>query len=199
MTALVFAALSFLLLYKYVTLFIVAYLSALIIPLPSNTTLLAAAAFASQGYLNIYLVIFLAIIANVLGDITGFVVSNRYGEKFLIKIGLGKLIASPKYKKLEVFIVDNSKITIFVTRFFGGVGPIVNILSGLSKDISFKTFLIYGIPGEIVYVLSLGLTGYFLGDAWQDLLLSVENLSIIGLALVVVFIIGRSYYKKKFT
>jgi membrane protein DedA with SNARE-associated domain len=174
----------------------VSYLAALLIPLPSNTTLLAAAAFASQGYLNIYLVLFVAFLANVLGDITGFIVSDRYGESFLIKIGLRKVIASEEYKKTEKFIVSNSRTTIFVTRFFGGVGPIVNILSGLSKDISFKKFLTYGIPGELVYVLSLGLAGYFLGDTWQSLLLSAEDATIAVVGIIVIFFIGKYYYNR---
>ncbi|MBP6888592.1 MAG: DedA family protein [Candidatus Pacebacteria bacterium] len=177
-------------------LFLVAYLAALILPLPSNTSLLAASAFASQGFLNIYLVIIVALLANVLGDITGFFIAHRYGKGLLINIGLQKVLASKEYKKIETFIETYPRITIFTTRFFGGVGPIVNILTGLSSTISFRRFFSYGVAGEIVYVFSLALTGYFLGDTWEDITSSFSTMSTIAL-LIIVLAIGYKLYEDK--
>ena len=197
MSALIFATLSYVLLYKYVALFIVAYLAALLLPLPSNTSLLAASAFASQGYLNISLVIIVALLANVLGDLTGFFLSRRYGKEVLIKIGFRKIIESSRYISLEKFIIKHARITIFVTRFFGGVGPLVNILTGFSKEISFKKFLIYGVSGEFVYVMSLALPGYFLGSSWEDLAPSVEVITMVVLVSVIIFIFSRRHSHHK--
>ena len=101
MTSLISGLLAYLLLYKYITLFIVCYLAALLIPLPSNTSLLAASAFASQGYLNIYIVIAVALAANVLGDITGFLLARRFGKEFLMKVGFKKIILSKRCAKVH--------------------------------------------------------------------------------------------------
>lgn len=196
MTLIISTTLAYLLLYKYVTLFAVAYLAALLLPLPSNTSLLAASAFASQGYLNMYIVFFVAFLANVLGDVTGFVIARKYGKEFLLKVGFRKIMESEKYEKMERFIVRNSAITIFVTRFFGGIGPLVNILTGLSKNITFKKFIVYDIAGEFVYVMSLSLSGYFLGTAWQNITISVELVSAIVLVSVLFFAIKRLFFHK---
>lgn len=195
MTAIIFSALSYVLLYKYVALFIISYLAALLLPLPSNTSLLAAGAFASQGYLNVYLVLLVAFLANELGDLTGFFLSRRYGKEFLIKIGFRKMIESRKYVSLEKFIFENSKMTIYLTRFVGQIGPLVNILTGLSKEITFRKFLVFGIAGELTYTLALCLTGYFLGSAWQNLTLVFELISFILIILVVVFIFNKLYFR----
>ena len=197
MTAIFFAILSYLLLYKYVALFIVCYLAAFLLPLPSNTSLLAASAFASQGFLNIYLIIFVALLANVLGDITGFVLARKYGKDFLMKIGFRKMIESKRYSSLEKFIVRHSKITIFVTRFFGGIGPLVNILTGLSEAISTKKFLTFGIAGETVYVLSFSLSGYFLGNAWEELTPGLTFVTYGILAIGILFVISKIYFRNK--
>lgn len=198
MSAIIFAILSYLLLYKYVALFVVSYLAVLFIPLPSNTSLFAAAAFASQGYLNIYIVIIVALAANVLGDLTAFFVSRIYGKDFLIKIGLRKVLASKEYENLEVFIIKHSRVTIFITRFFGGLGTLVSILTGLSENISFKKFFLYGFAGECVYVMSFVLPGYFLGSAWQEFTPSIELVSLIALFLFVLFVISKihNHHKK---
>jgi len=49
--------LSFLLLYKYLGLFIIALVSSIALPIPASVALSAAGGFASQGYLNIYAVL----------------------------------------------------------------------------------------------------------------------------------------------
>ena len=191
MSALISAVLGYILLYKYVTLFLVAYLAALLLPLPSNTSLIAASAFASQGYLNMPVVFLVAFVANVLGDITGFYLSRKYGKEVLMKIGFRKIIESQRFISFEKFIITNSKATIFVTRFVGGIGPLINILTGFSKDISYKKFLIYGISGEFIYVVSLSATGYFLGTAWQNIGGGIELVSVVILTLFTLFVIRK--------
>lgn len=197
MGTIITSALAYLLLYKYVTLFVVAYLAALLIPLPSNTSLIAASAFASQGYLNIYGVILVAFCANVLGDITGFFLARKYGKHVLLKIGFRKIIESVYYSKIELFIVEHSKIAIFVTRFIGGIGPLVNIITGFSKDVSIKKFLVFGMMGEFVYVISLSLSGYFLGSSWQDFMTTEEMISLVFIFLLVIFVVKKIFFKHK--
>lgn len=196
MTEIIFAVLSYILLYNYVTLFLVSYFATIFIILPSNTALLAAAAFASQGYLNIYLVIIVALFANVLGDVTGFLLSDKFGYKVLMKTFLRKVLLSEEYNSTEKFMFKYSRTTIFVTRFFGGVSLIVNILSGMSNDIPFKKFIIYDILGEIVYVMSFVFVGYYLGDTWQDIILSVGDISLIITFLLFSFFVVKYLHKK---
>ena len=187
--------LSFLLLYKYVALFIVTYLASLLLPLPSDTALLASGAFASQGFLNISEVLLIALSASIIGDLTGFIVSRLYGREFLMKIGLKRLIMSKKFINLEKFIAKNYGPTIVITRFVGQLGPWVNILIGLSK-MSFKKFLVYDLIGNIVDILVIGLAGYFLGSAWQNWTVIMEFTSLILIVVILAFIFSRMYFKK---
>ncbi len=195
MSAILSFILSYLLLYKYPALFVITYLSSVLLPLPSDTALLATGAFAGQGFLNIYLVISVALAGSVLGDLTGFIVARKYGREFLMKIGLRKMIMSEKYIKLEKFIADNSRSTIFVTRFIGQIGPLVNILAGLS-EMPIKKFLLYEILGTATDVLAIGLSGYFLGSAWQNL---TEVIEIVGVGLIVAaiaIVFSKIYFRK---
>ena len=196
MNFIISTTLSFLLLYNYATLFIITFLSSLILPLPSDTALLASGAFAGQGYLIIYLVILTSFVSSVMGDFTGFFISRRYGREFLIKIGLKKLINSNKFKALEEFIVDNSGSTIFITRFIGQLGPWVNILCGLSKKEKFKKFSFYVILGDFIDALVLGLTGYFLGNAWENITLTLSIISIIIIVIILTFVFSKIYFRK---
>lgn len=185
--------LSYLLLYKYPALFVLEYLSALIIHVPIDP-LLVAGAFSSQGYFNIYIVFAVTLLANILGDITGFFVVRRYGTSFLKKIRFGKILVSDRYIKLQSFIERNAGLTIFLSRVLGPLGPEVNILCGLSK-IPFKRYIIYDVPGEIAYVLIFALLGYFLGNTWQSASSVVEIISIIFLVVVVIYLINKLYFE----
>ena len=197
MSAFIFGIISYVLLYKYVALFIVAYFAALLLPLPSNTSLLAASAFASQGYLNIFIVLGVAFLANVLGDITGFYIARRYGKGMLTKLGMGNMFTSKKYRMLERFFLEHTRSTIFVTRFVGQVGPLVNILAGISEEVSFRTFFIYEASGELLYVLVLGLLGYFVGSAWETITSMMEWIGVGFLLVACFFIIKKVYFSPK--
>ena len=75
--------LTFLLLYKYMALFAIAFAAAFLPPLPASTTLAAAGAFASQGYFDLTSVLIVGFVANILGDTAGYVIAQQHGEKAL--------------------------------------------------------------------------------------------------------------------
>lgn len=159
--------LSFLLLYKYFALFIVAFLAAFLLPLPSSSALAAAGAFAAQGYMNIYLVLLVALIGNILGDAAAYFLGRYYGEDILHKIGFRHILESKYYHSLREYMNHYSYSLIFISRFLSEVGPAVSIFAGVMK-MPYKKFFTLAIFGEICYVLLYGMTGYLLGNQWED-------------------------------
>src|SRR2546428_10240169 len=65
--------------YGYVVLFFLVGLESLGIPLPGETALVTAAAFAALGHLSIYGVVTTAVAAAVIGDNGGFLVGAQGG------------------------------------------------------------------------------------------------------------------------
>lgn len=198
MNSLALSALSFLLLYKYVALFLITYLAALLLPLPSSTSLMAASAFATQGYFYFPAVVIVALVANIFGDLTGFFIARHYGAQFLIRIKLGKILRSKKFIGLEKYLQDKAGLTIFSSRFVSELGPFVNILAGLSK-IPFKTYFLYESMGEFVDVAIYAVAGYFLGSEWQSAsgIISFVMIALVFSTFAIVF--TRSYFKSLHT
>lgn len=183
MEAIFNALLSFLLLYKYFGLFIVSFLAALVLPLPSSSLLAASGAFAAQGYFSITTVLLVAFVGNILGDATGYFLARFYGVPLLRNIGFEKILASSLYAKLTGYMEQFSYSLIFFSRFLTGIGPLLNILSGVAK-VRYKIFFSISIFGEVAYVFLYGLVGYFLGSEWEN------NLSFLFEATVVIIILG---------
>lgn len=153
--------------YGYEGLFISSFLSALAIPIPAYIALAGMGALAAQGYFNIYVVLGVALIANVLADLTGYSLARKYGEETMKKLGFGRVLRSKPFHTFEKYINEFPQAIIFITRMITEAGPVVNVLSGLSR-VPKRTFIIYDIIGEACYVLLFGLAGYFLGDAWKN-------------------------------
>lgn len=177
------AFLTFLLLYKYAALFIIAYVAALILPLPSGTTLAAAGAFAAQGYFNFPLVLFVALLGNIAGDATGYFIARRYGVQILAGLGFRNVLHSKYYLFVEKYLYTFPSALIFFSRFFTQANALVNILAGIGK-VSWHTFFLFEILGEIAFVFFYGYAGFLLGTQWE------ENLSFVTNGVVVIIIFG---------
>ncbi len=162
MTSLAAMLLSWLLLYKYTLLFGVFFLSALALPLPGNTLLLATGAFASQGYMSYPLALAVVLLGNILGDVAGYALAAIYGDDVIRKLHIKRSYIS----SVEKYVAHHPRVTIFISRFAGSLDPVVNILSGLG-EVSFKTFLIFDILGNFVSLTAVISVGYYLGDYWQ--------------------------------
>jgi membrane-associated protein len=190
--------LSFLLIYKYWGLFLIALISSIAVPIPASVALSAAGGFASQGYLNIYAVLGVTLLGSILGDLFGYILAREYGEKILKRfIFFRRLIESKSYHKFENYILDFSPSLIFFSRFLTELSPAVNILAGLSK-VSYKTFSLFALLGETIYTLIYGLAGFFLGSEWQSNISFIIKAGVIILSMgIAINLIQVLLYKKR--
>jgi len=163
MSTIAAALLSGLLLYKYFLLFGVFFLSALALPLPGNTLLFAAGAFASQGYMNFWYVLASVLAGNVLGDLAGYLLAARYGERIVRMFRIKRSYLDT----IEGYVRKHPRPTIILSRFGGSLDPAVNVLSGMG-GVPLRIFLTYDIVGNVISLFLVITAGYYLGDYWQS-------------------------------
>lgn len=181
--------LSYVLLYRYVTIALVVYFYAIILPLPSNAMLLAVGAFASQGYFSFWLSLAVAVTANTLGDLTDYGITRRWGEYVTRFLRLHKF---KFYNQLQEELRSDAAVTVFTTRFAGSLSPIANFLAGL-VGVPFGVFLINDFLGNVIEPFgALGL-GYLAGDYWNNFSNLLELVAAIVAVAVVMFILLRMY------
>ena len=160
--------LSYILIYKYVGLFVVTLLASFALPLPSATTLVAMSIFAATGYVNFFWTIVIALVGNVLGDLLSYFLARIYGKKVFELLGLKKLLTHPYLLESEKYLKKHTGATIFFTRFITTAGPIVNILAGLSK-MDFRKYFLFEFVGEFADTMIFALIGYYFGNQWENL------------------------------
>jgi membrane-associated protein len=172
----------FILLYKYTALFLVAFIASFVIPIPSGNVLIASGALSAVGYLNIWIIIPLSIVANILGDNLNYFISYKYGKKALHSIGLRKTLESNKFKKISIIFHKNPGFIIFLSRFEVLSTLFVNFLSGLGH-LPYRKFIWHEVTGTIAQVSIYSMIGYFFENNWE----SIDT--IIGKVTLILFLL----------
>lgn len=174
--------LSYLLLYKYVTIFLVLYFAGLLIPFPINTLLFATGVFASQGFFNLWPSFGVGLLGNVLGDYTGYMLTAVWKHRYVKRSHLEKI---PYLPALERHIQKYAGLTVFFSRFLGIAGCTVNFLSGIA-GVSKKRFLAFDILGNAISAGTFLFGGYILGTFTESFF---DSMSLIGLMIMLTFVI----------
>lgn len=187
--------LSYILLYKYVAIFIITFAAGIILPLPVSALLLAVGAFSSQGYFDFGASFVVAGAGNVLGDIVDYLLARKYGFVVVHKF---KVDQSRFFTQLEKYLKQNAGWTIFLTRFASSLDPVVNFLSGLA-GVPFIKFIFYDSAGNFLEAFAILYLGYILGSQWQNfsnLLNIILAIFIIGIVMFVMIRIYRRVLRK---
>lgn len=129
--------------------------------LPGDSLLFTAGFLASQGFLNIYLVLIIVFLTAVFGDSVGYAFGKKVGPA-LFKKEDSRFFNKKNLIKTEVFYEKNGAKTIIIARFLPIVRTFAPIVAGVGKMNYFK-FLRYNIIGAFLWSVSLVLAGYFLG------------------------------------
>ncbi|MDR3642691.1 MAG: DedA family protein [Candidatus Doudnabacteria bacterium] len=177
--------------------FIITFLGAIALPLPSGSVLMAASAFAVQGYMSFPLVLITGIAGNMAGDSSGYWLVRLFGLGAVKKAGLGRFFKEDKLAAARKQIENHRILTIYFSRFMTAIAPAVNIVCGFTR-LPYKEYLLFESLGEITECLMFCFIGYIFGSNWEYLNQLSGNLWIIILAgALTSFMVARVIFKKK--
>ncbi len=189
--------LSYLLLYKYVALFLISLVSSLAIPIPASIILAAAGAFASQGYFNLLAVILFSLAGNIVGDAVGYFIARQYGEELLSRIiFFRRILRSKGYHKIKDYVFYFPQSLVYFSKFLTDLGAAVNILCGLSR-VSVKKFFFFDILGQLSYIILYGLLGYALGSGWENNIGFLEKMALVILPLGLILSLSQALFFRR--
>ena len=150
--------------------------------LPGDSLLFTAGFFASQGFVNIHLLVGLCFIAAVAGDSVGYAFGKRVGPTILNRPD-GRIFKKKYIAQAEAFYEEHGKKTIILARFTPIVRTFAPIVAGIGK-MHYKTFLTYNVIGGALWTLGLTYLGYFLGGFIPEKWLEPAILAVIFISLM---------------
>jgi membrane protein DedA with SNARE-associated domain len=180
--------------YGYLAVFIVVMLESAGIPMPGETILVSAAAFAgSRHTLDPGYIIAAAAGGAILGDNIGFWVGREFGTTLLTRWGY--LVGLDERKrKLGQYLFDRhgGKI-VFFGRFVALLRAFAAVLAGANRLPPMR-FLFFNAAGGIVWATVFGTGGYILGESINRIAGPFGWAALI--AAVVCAVVLWRYYKK---
>lgn len=164
------------------------------IPVPGETTLIAAALFAGLGQLNILLVIVVGLLGAIIGDNIGFAIGHFGGHPLIEKYGKYVFLTPQRFAKAEAFFNRHGGKIVVVARFIDGLRQANGIIAGVS-EMKWRRFLIFNVIGALLWVVTWALVGYYGGTHIQTFLHYQLYITIGFLVAVVCYFVYRRYRK----
>ncbi|HLN55633.1 MAG TPA: DedA family protein [Bacteroidales bacterium] len=185
---------------NYFTVALLMAIESTFLPLPSEIVIPFAAWKAAQGELNIFLVILFGTVGALCGSLINYTLAYYLGRPIVYrfaesKIGRFFLLSREKVQHAEDYFIRNGKTSTFIGRLVPGIRHLISIPAGLSK-MPLRDFILFTFIGAGIWNIILGIIGYFLYEARDQIYAYIDDILIgVGIAFVA-YLIYKGYKKK---
>lgn len=165
--------------YGYLIVIIAILLECAGVPMPGETALIVAAAFAGTHTLDITLVIAVAAGAAICGDAGGYWIGRFYGRTLIKRYGKWLHLTEHRLKIIEGYFEKHGSKTVLFGRYFAILRTYSALFAGICR-MPYLTFTFFNAIGGICWAITFGILGYVFG---QNLPLLEKIAHTIGWAL----------------
>jgi membrane protein DedA with SNARE-associated domain len=181
--------------YGYVIVALLVAAENLGLPLPGESALITAAAFAAHGHLWLPGVIIASTAGTIVGGSGGYWIGRAGGLRLVHRIGKFIRIGDADIQKGHEFFEKHGAKTVFLARFVAILRIVVGLLAGVS-EMPFLRFTLYNALGGACWSVAIGLLAYTFGANLPRLhrLLGTGGLiaaAVVLLAILVAFRLRR--------
>lgn len=139
------------------------------IPFPSEVVVPPAAYLAAtEGNMNIFLVVIFATVGAIIGALVNYYLAYYLGRPLVYsfaksKVGRFLLLSPEKIAAAEEYFIKKGNTSTFVGRLIPGIRQLISIPAGLSK-MKLGPFILYTALGAGIWNVILALLGYFVAQ-----------------------------------
>jgi membrane protein DedA with SNARE-associated domain len=167
------------------------------VPVPGETALITGSVLASQGKLQIEVVIALAAVAAIVGDNIGYLIGRKGGRWILERPGRFERQRGEVLRVGEPFFERHGPKAVYFGRFLLGLRVWASWLAG-ATHMPWRSFVLWNALGGISWALLIGLIAYFLGHSASN---AIEAFGLYGLAAVLVgaitFVVAHRRHRRR--
>lgn len=147
---------------------------------PGDSLLFTAGFLASQGYLDIGILIAGCFVFAVLGDSIGYYIGAKLGPKIFTKEN--SIFFQKKHlERAQSFYDKHGGKTIILARFVPVIRAFAPVVAGAGK-MNYKRFVVFNLVGGILWAIGVTSAGYYLGSLIPDV--DKYLLPIVGLIII---------------
>ena len=132
-------------------------------PFPSEVVMIPAGYLASQGEMNLFLVILFGVIGSLLGAWLNYAIAFKLGRPALHKWGKYLFLPERRFLQVELYFRSHGEISTFIGRLIPVIRQFISFPAGLSHMNPLK-FTAWTAAGAGIWMTVLTLIGYFVGE-----------------------------------
>lgn len=160
-----------------------AYLSCLLVPIPTSLLMLAGGAFVASGDLVAWHVLAAALAGAVLGDQTGFYIGRRGGRLFR-RLTQDAPKRAAIFARAQAFVDRHGGLGVFFSTWaVAPLGPYVNFVAG-ATGLGRLRFTFWDMAGEMIWTTGYLSLGYLFASQIGEIATMLSNATGFLVALV---------------
>ncbi len=162
------------------------------VPSPGETALVLAAVIASQGQLNIWLVILIGVSSAIVGDNLGYWLGRKLGRDVLTAAGPLRRRRQRLVALGDRFYDRHGAKAVFIGRWIALIRFAAAWLAGIN-EMRFIEFFFWNALGAVTWGLTYGLVGYYGGKGAANVLsqIGIAGAVLLAVAVVVLIVVLR--------
>jgi membrane protein DedA with SNARE-associated domain len=171
-------------------------LESLGVPSPGETAMILAAVLASQGKLNIILVIVIGCASAIIGDNIGYFLGRKLGREVLEAPGPLQKRRKRVIAAGDRFFQKHGGKAVFLARWVALVRVAAAWLAGINR-MRFLHFFMWNAAGGITWGVAVGLVGYYGGKKVADAITHYGLFAAVGVGVAVVAFLSFSKWRER--
>ncbi len=188
--------------YGYLAVFVGVMLEDFGIPIPGETMLIVGAVLASQGQMNIIILLLSGWAGAAMGDNIGYSIGRFGGRRFIRRFGRYFFIHQKHLEYVEYFFKRYGKAVVVLARFVEIFRQLNGVVAGIGK-MPWWDFLTYNALGAGLWAGSWVITCFILGSKAPDLAHAFQNIGgvfflgvLVGGGSVVIYLLWRQQKRR---
>ncbi len=156
---------------------------------PGDSLLFTAGVLASQGYLDITVLVLIFFFGVLIGDNTGYYLGYKFGPR-IFKKDESIFFKKSHLQRSQAFFEQHGAKTLILARFVPVVRTFAPTLAGVGK-MKYSKFLGFSLIGSLLWSVGLTVLGYFLGSKIPN----IDKYLLPIVALIIILSISPYLYK----
>jgi undecaprenyl-diphosphatase len=163
--------------------------------LPSEALVFFSGFLASQGVLDLKMLIPLVAVAAVLGDSIGYELGRLLKKDWFLRYGRWAGLREPQWQRLEDFFQRHGGKTVFLARFSAFFRILVPFFAGAAR-LRYLYFLKWNIAGGVLWATGSVLVGYLAGESWRVIERWIGRGALLIVAAVIIVLLAIRYARQ---
>jgi len=172
------------------------FLESSFFPFPSEVIIPPAGYLASQGQMELWLVITLGTLGSLLGALFNYWIALALGRPLILKLGRYLGLTERRYGKAESYFRRHGELSTFAGRLVPGLRQYISLPAGLAR-MHLGRFALFTALGAGIWAAVLAWLGYLIGENQELLRRALHRITIYTAIFLVLIVLLYSWWQRR--